>query len=36
MQVMGPPWSEALLCDIAEAFQAKTNFHRERPAGFAD
>jgi aspartyl-tRNA(Asn)/glutamyl-tRNA(Gln) amidotransferase subunit A len=36
MQVMGPPWSEALLCDIAEAFQAKTSFHRERPAGFAD
>jgi aspartyl-tRNA(Asn)/glutamyl-tRNA(Gln) amidotransferase subunit A len=31
MQVMGPPWSEALLCDIAEAFQARTDFHRAQP-----
>jgi aspartyl-tRNA(Asn)/glutamyl-tRNA(Gln) amidotransferase subunit A len=35
LQVVGAPWEEALLCDVGEAFQAKTDFHRRRPSAFA-
>jgi len=30
-QIMGPPWSEGLLLDLGEAFQAKTRHHLARP-----
>jgi aspartyl-tRNA(Asn)/glutamyl-tRNA(Gln) amidotransferase subunit A len=31
-QIMGSPWDEALLCDLGEAYQGATAFHRQRPA----
>jgi aspartyl-tRNA(Asn)/glutamyl-tRNA(Gln) amidotransferase subunit A len=30
-QIMGPPWSEGLLLDLGEAFQARTKHHLARP-----
>lgn len=30
-QIMGPPWSEALLLDLGELYQKRTHWHRERP-----
>jgi len=30
-QIMGAPWDEGLLCDLGEAYQRVTAFHRERP-----
>ena len=30
-QIMGPPWSEGLLLDLGEAYQAKTRHHLARP-----
>jgi aspartyl-tRNA(Asn)/glutamyl-tRNA(Gln) amidotransferase subunit A len=30
-QIMGPAFEEGLLCDLAEMYQARTRFHRERP-----
>ena len=30
-QIVGSPWDEALLCDLGEAYQGVTTFHRERP-----
>jgi aspartyl-tRNA(Asn)/glutamyl-tRNA(Gln) amidotransferase subunit A len=31
-QIMAAPWDEGLLCDLGEAYQRATTFHRERPA----
>jgi aspartyl-tRNA(Asn)/glutamyl-tRNA(Gln) amidotransferase subunit A len=33
-QIVGAPWDEALLCDLGEAFQAKTTHHLEHPPGY--
>ncbi len=30
-QIMGPPWSEGLLLDLGEAYQARTSHHLARP-----
>jgi aspartyl-tRNA(Asn)/glutamyl-tRNA(Gln) amidotransferase subunit A len=30
-QIMGAPWDEGLLCDLGEAYQRATAFHRARP-----
>ncbi|TMQ69333.1 MAG: amidase [Candidatus Eisenbacteria bacterium] len=30
-QIIGAPWDEGLLCDLGEAYQRATTFHRERP-----
>jgi len=30
-QIMGPPWSEGLLLDLGEGYQAKTRHHLARP-----
>jgi len=30
-QIMGSAWDEALLCDLGEAYQGATAFHKERP-----
>lgn len=30
-QIMGPPWSEGLLLDLGEAYQARTRHHLARP-----
>jgi len=31
VQIMGAPFEEAVLCDLGEAYQKRTSFHRERP-----
>jgi aspartyl-tRNA(Asn)/glutamyl-tRNA(Gln) amidotransferase subunit A len=31
-QIMGAPWDEGLLCDLGEAYQRATGFHRQHPA----
>jgi aspartyl-tRNA(Asn)/glutamyl-tRNA(Gln) amidotransferase subunit A len=33
-QIVGAPWDDALLCDLGEAFQAATEYHALRPAGY--
>jgi aspartyl-tRNA(Asn)/glutamyl-tRNA(Gln) amidotransferase subunit A len=30
-QIMAAPWDEGLLCDLGEAYQRRTDFHRRRP-----
>ena len=30
-QIMGAPFEEAVLCDLADVYQKRTQFHRERP-----
>jgi aspartyl-tRNA(Asn)/glutamyl-tRNA(Gln) amidotransferase subunit A len=34
-QIMGSAFEEGLLLDLGEAYQARTGFHRERPARFS-
>ena len=31
-QIVGAPWDEGLLCDLGDAYQRVTGFHREHPA----